>query len=300
MPAKELVIVSGKGGTGKTSLVAAFASLAPSTVLADCDVDAADLHLVLAPAIRQRHEFRAGHKAVIAPATCIRCGFCLSRCRFDAIRWKNSGNTVEYAVDPLACEGCGVCVDTCPADAITFPSQLAGEWFESDTAHGPLVHARLGIAAENSGKLVSEVRRRAREIAHERHLEWILVDGPPGTGCPVISSIAGAALALIVTEPTLSGQHDLERVVELARHFNVPAAVCVNKWDLNPALCAAIEASATTLGARPIGRLRYDRAVTAAQVAGKSVLDGASGEIAGDIASLWKALTVLMNSNGKL
>jgi MinD superfamily P-loop ATPase len=204
-----------------------------------------------------------------------------------------------YSVDPLACEGCGVCVDTCPAKAIGFPERVAGEWFLSDTRHGPMVHAHLGIAADNSGKLVSLVRQQARQLAKDEQKDLILVDGPPGIGCPVIASITGASLVLIITEPTLSGQHDLKRVAELARHFHVPMAVCVNKWDLNPAMSETIETAASVLGAKPVGRIRYDRAVTAAQVAGKNILEWSSEGAADDIVTLWKNTVSLMNADGE-
>jgi MinD superfamily P-loop ATPase len=204
-----------------------------------------------------------------------------------------------FVIDPVACEGCGVCVDLCPAKAISFPERVAGEWFLSDTRHGPMVHARLGIAADNSGKLVSLVRQQARQLAKDENKDLILVDGPPGIGCPVIASITGSSLVLIVTEPTLSGQHDLQRVAELARHFHVPMAVCVNKWDLNPGMSDAIEAAALALGAKPVGRIRYDRAVTAAQVAGKNVLEWSSEGAADDIVILWKNTVSLMNAGGE-
>ncbi len=294
---KELVVISGKGGTGKTSIVAAFASLAPSKVLADCDVDAADLHLILEPEIRSRHEFQCGHDARINTDLCTGCGWCLSRCRFDAIRWAVVSGAARYSVDPISCEGCGVCVDTCRVGAIDFPERIAGEWYVSDTRHGPMVHARLGIAAENSGKLVSIVRQEAKRLAVEENKELILVDGPPGIGCPVIAGITGASLVLIVTEPTLSGQHDLQRVAELARHFRIPAAVCVNKWDLNPAMSDAIEASASALGATPVDRIRYDRSVTAAQVAGKNVMEYEAGGVTEDIQGLWATVASLLRSH---
>lgn len=293
---KELVVISGKGGTGKTSMVAAFASLARNHVLADCDVDAADLHLILAPEVRTRQEFRAGHEAYIDMSACTGCGWCLSRCRFDAIRCGQSEGRITYSVDPLACEGCGVCVDTCPPKAIRFPERVAGEWFVSDTRLGPMVHARLGIAAENSGKLVSLVRQQAKQLAEDQGKDLILIDGPPGIGCPVIASITGASLVLVVTEPTLSGRHDLERVIELARHFRIPVAICVNKWDLNSDMTEAIEARALELEAKPVGRIRYDRAMTSAQVAGKSVLEYSRNGITEAIGSLWKNTRALLDS----
>ena len=329
---KELVVISGKGGTGKTSVVAAFASLTSCKVLADCDVDAADLHLVLAPEIRSRHEFRSGHEAVIRQEACIGCGACLANCRFGAVK-QTSGSDITwmfratnttcddcdscsrscpsraadmikamkeasgdsdraaFAIDPISCEGCGVCVDTCPTKAISFPERVAGEWYVSDTRHGPMVHARLGIAAENSGKLVTIVRQQAKQIAEIQNKELILVDGPPGIGCPVIASVTGATQMLIVTEPTCSGAHDFERVVALTRHFKIPTAVCVNKWDINPEMTDAIETQARSLDVMVAGRIRYDRSVTAAQVQGQSVVDCDGSPAAEDIRELWTVLS---------
>jgi MinD superfamily P-loop ATPase len=287
---RELVVVSGKGGTGKTSLTASFAALAGRSVIADCDVDAADLHLVLAPRVRLRKEFRAGHEAVINADLCTGCGLCREVCRFDAVRVDAEGSgEPRFSVDTTACEGCGVCVRSCAEGAIDFPERVSGEWYVSDTRCGPMVHARLGIAAENSGKLVSIVRRQAREIAEREGQELLLVDGPPGIGCPVIASLTGTSAVLVVTEPTLSGEHDLERVLDLARHFEVPAAVCVNKWDLNPEMTARIERGASGCGAWTAGRVRYDPGVTAAQIQGKTVveIDAPSGN---DIRNLWNAI----------
>lgn len=294
---RELVVISGKGGTGKTSVAASFAALAANHVLADCDVDAADLHLVLQPDIRERHEFRSGNEARVIPFLCTGCCECLTRCRFGAVRKNVTVNgAVAFSIDPFSCEGCGVCVDNCPAGAIAFPERIAGEWFISDTRLGPMVHARLGAAAENSGKLVSLVRREAKRLAKEQDRGLILVDGPPGIGCPVIASVSGATMALIVTEPTLSGRHDLLRVAELARHFKLPAAACVNKWDLNPAMSTAIEREATALGVTPVGRIRYDRAVTAAQVAGISLVEYSENGAASDLRSVWGAVCELMRA----
>ncbi|MGB5619991.1 MAG: ATP-binding protein, partial [Desulfobacterales bacterium] len=230
----ELIVISGKGGTGKTSLVAAFASLAENKVLCDADVDAADLHLVMAPDIRQREPFTSGHTAVIENKRCTECGLCRELCRWDAI-------AEDFAVDAVACEGCGVCVHFCPEKAIDFPENSCGEWFVSETRFGPMVHARLGIAEENSGKLVALVRQEARKLAEARGVNLILTDGPPGVGCPVIASMGGASGVLIVAEPSVSGVHDMERVVQLAAHFNVPAMVCVNKFDINTEKSRQIE-----------------------------------------------------------
>jgi len=287
---KELVIISGKGGTGKTSVAAAFAVLADHPVIADCDVDAADLHLVLSPHVKERHEFRSGHEAVIRGEDCTRCGVCLDYCRFGAVKI-NGGATGEafFSIDSVSCEGCGVCVRFCPEKAIDFPECLCGEWMVSDTRCGPMVHARLGVAAENSGKLVSTVRREARRIAEEENRPMVIVDGPPGIGCPVIASVTGASLVFVVTEPTVSGEHDLERVLSLARHFTIPAAVCVNKWDLNAEMTERIEDKARRAGARIAGRIRYDRAVTLAQMQERAVVE-TEAPCAEDIRQIWNQM----------
>jgi len=286
----ELVVVSGKGGTGKTSLVASLAVLAEDTVLADCDVDAADLHLVLAPNVQRREVFVSGHEAVIRQADCTGCGACLADCRFDAILRTETDRGPVFSVDPTACEGCGVCVRFCPEGAIDFPECECGEWFVSETRYGPLVHARLAIGAENSGKLVTLVRQNARALAETRAWDRILVDGPPGIGCPTIASISGASFVVVTTEPTRSGQHDFERVVGLARHFGVPAAVCVNKWDLNADLAEAIEVQARSLGLDVLHRVRYDETVTQAQVQGKAVVELDHSPAAEDIRTVWEQL----------
>jgi MinD superfamily P-loop ATPase len=287
---KELVIISGKGGTGKTSLAASLAVLAGHAVVADCDVDAADLHLILSPRIRERRDFFSGLAAVIREPDCTGCGECLALCRFDAVsRKSDSAGKPVFAIDPAACEGCGVCVRFCPPRAIDSPERLCGEWMVSDTRCGPMVHARLNVAAENSGKLVSTVRREARRIAGENHLPLILVDGPPGIGCPVIASVAGAMQVLVVTEPTVSGEHDLERVLALARHFKIPAAVCVNKWDLNCGMTERIEEQARFSGAQITARIRYDPSVTSAQMQAKAVVEIPS-PCADDIRRIWNEL----------
>jgi len=288
---KELVIISGKGGTGKTSVTASFAVLAEKAILADCDVDAADLHLVLKPEVRERHDFRSGHAAVIREADCIGCGTCRDLCRFDAVRMQETKDGVRCDVDPVACEGCGVCVRFCPQQAIDFPERLCGEWMVSATRCGPMVHARLGVAAENSGKLVATVRQEARRLAEQQGGKLVIVDGPPGIGCPVIASLSGAAQVLVVTEPTVSGEHDLARVLKLAAHFGIPAAICVNKWDLNPEMTERIEKQARAVGATVAGRIRYDRAVTQAQIRERAVVE-TDAPCAGDIRALWKRLNV--------
>jgi MinD superfamily P-loop ATPase len=286
---QELVVISGKGGTGKTSVAASFAVLAARPVIADCDVDAADLHLVLAPRVKERHEFRGGHQAVIRQADCVGCGECLAHCRFGAVRTTEHAGEARFFIDHLSCEGCGVCVRCCPAAAIDFPERVSGEWMVSETRCGPMVHARLGVAAENSGKLVSFVRREARRIAEEDGRPLVIIDGPPGIGCPVIASVTGASSALAVTEPTVSGEHDLERVLALARHFAIPAAVCVNKWDLNGEMTDRIEAKARRAGVRVVGRIRYDRAVTLAQMQERAVVE-TDGPAAEDVRHVWYCL----------
>jgi len=263
---RELVIISGKGGTGKTSLTAAFAALAKNSVLCDADVDAADLHLLMQPEVRQRTDFMGGCKAVINLDLCTGCGTCIDLCRFGAI-------TEPFQVDVLRCEGCGVCVDFCPANAIDFPVQRCGEWYCSDTRFGPMIHARLGIAEENSGKLVSLVRKEARQLAELRGADLIITDGPPGIGCPVIASIGGATALVIVVEPTISGIHDMERVVQLAAHFKVPGMVCVNKFDLNLEMTEAIEQLATKHNIVVLGRVSFDPAFTRSMVAGKTLFE---------------------------
>ena len=263
---KELVVISGKGGTGKTSLTCAFSSLAENVVLCDADVDAADMHLIMAPKYRERHPFRSGHQARLDPERCVRCGDCRERCRFDAI-------SEDFRIDPVACEGCGVCAHVCPEDAIAMIPNTCGEWYVSDTRFGPLVHARLGIAEENSGKLVSRVRTRARELAEAEGRNLILTDGPPGIGCPVIAAIGGADAVLIVTEPTVSGRHDMLRVAELASFFRTPALMVVNKFDLHPRTGEEMEAFGRDHGIRPIGRLPFDTAFTRAMMAGRTLFE---------------------------
>jgi len=288
---RELTIISGKGGTGKTSVVASFAALAERSVLADCDVDAADLHLVLDPKVLQQEDFSGGKRARIDHNLCTVCGKCREICRFDAVSFDGEGNErVEktFRVDPIACEGCGVCAWFCPEKAIIFEAAVNGRWFVSETRHGPMVHAKLGIAEENSGKLVTTVRQEAKEIAGQRNLELIIVDGSPGIGCPVIASITATNLVLTVTEPTVSGLHDLERVADLTRHFNIPNLVCVNKWDLNRDVTAEIEKQAKGKGMIVAGRIRYDKAVTEAQIKGLSIVEYKEGGCAEDIRELWK------------
>ena len=282
---KELIIISGKGGTGKTSLMAAFASLAENKVLCDADVDAADLHLIMEPEVRKRHDFQSGNTAVIDQDKCTECGVCLDLCRWNAI-------SNDFEVNPIECEGCGVCVYFCPEKAIDFPLNTCGEWYISDTRFGPMVHARLGIAEENSGKLVSLVRQEARKLAEEKNLALILSDGPPGVGCPVIASIGGATAVLIVTEPTVSGKHDMERVAQLADHFKVPAMICVNKFDLNLELTRDIENFAKEKGLSCLGRIPFDPIFTKAMIQAQTVFEyNTESKVGQAIKEIWENLS---------
>ncbi len=294
---KELVVISGKGGTGKTSIVAAFAALAKNAVLADCDVDAADLHLVLEPKVEQTHDFSGGKQASVITEQCIGCGKCQDMCRFDAIHFNGKGNGVvdrTFTVDPVSCEGCKVCVEFCPVDAIEFNDHINGQWFVSDTRFGPMVHAKLGIAEENSGKLVTLIRKEAKKIAQEQKKDLLLVDGSPGIGCPVIASITAADLILVVTEPTLSGKHDLDRVSRLAASFGIETLVCVNKADVNPQITDQISQEAQTRGLKVIGQIAYDEAFTKAQMTKASVVEYTGGAITEQIKALWRQVTYVL------
>jgi MinD superfamily P-loop ATPase len=286
---KELVVLSGKGGTGKTSLVGSLAALAQDKVLADCDVDAADLHLLLGPVVRQKHQFWSGQVAVIDQDKCTQCGLCPELCRFEAIK--------DFKVDPVSCEGCGFCHRVCPAEAITMEENLSGHWFISDTKYGPLVHARLGIAQENSGKLVALVRQQAREMAEKNGAAFIISDGPPGIGCPVISSLSGAHLALLVTEPTLSGIHDLERVLGVCRHFGVPALVCINKYDINEDNSRRIKDYCLKQKVELASRIPFDNVVTEAMVKGSPVVEYNDGPVSREIKSLWQNIAGRLMQN---
>ncbi|MCD4743841.1 MAG: P-loop NTPase [Desulfobacteraceae bacterium] len=288
---KELVILSGKGGTGKTSLTAAFAAVSKKSILCDADVDAADLHLLMSPTIKQKTDFKGGGLANINPEKCTECGQCIELCRFDAI-------SDDFVVDKIDCEGCGVCVDLCPEQAIDFPIQTCGEWYISDTRFGPMVHARLGIAEENSGKLVALVRQEARKFAEEQNIDLILTDGPPGVGCPVIASIGGATALLIVTEPTVSGIHDMTRALELAEFFKVPAMVLVNKYDLNPDQTDAIEKVVTSKNLTFLGKIPFNPAFTKAMVQAKTILEyDEKSDISREVKEMWNKIMASSEMN---
>jgi MinD superfamily P-loop ATPase len=260
--------------------VGALAALAQNKILVDCDVDAPDLHLLLNPEIQQRESFIGGKKAAIIPELCTACGQCREFCAYDAI-------DETYRVDPTACEGCGVCHHFCPFDAIDFSPAVCGEWFVSRTRFGPMIHAQLAPGQENSGLLVALIRQKARDLADEKGLPLILVDGPPGVGCPVISSLTGADRVLIVTEPTLSGLHDLDRVVSLADHFKIPGSVLINKCDLNREMAGRIEAYCREKGLALAGNLPYDPAVTEAVVHGKTIVEWSRNGLGDEIRDIW-------------
>ncbi len=287
---KEILIISGKGGTGKTILTASLALLADSRILVDCDVDAADLHLILKPDTKQKNIFMAGQIAIIKEDLCIQCGRCKELCRFDAIEYSEAG----YIIRELACEGCAVCFEACPVSAIIMKDNQAGEWYVSETPYGEMVHARLNIAEGNSGKLVTLVRNEARKIAEQKDYQWIIIDGPPGIGCPVIASLSGVNFIIIITEPTVSGQHDLERVTELIKHFKIPAGVCINKYNINLSITAKIERFCNDNNLELLGKLPYDIIVTKAMVNGQSIMEYApKHHISLKIRSLWKQVSNL-------
>ncbi len=284
---KQLVILSGKGGTGKTSVAAALAHLASqemAIVLADADVDAANLELVLAPTKLEEHVFMGGQVAIIDSERCALCGRCVEVCRFDAV----VPGEETYRVNPLDCEGCASCVYQCPEGAIRSEERQAGLWFRSDTPFGPLFHAHLFAAQENSGKLVTLVKQQGRLLGLDEGRELLIVDGPPGIGCPVISASAGADLALLVVEPTLSGIHDLERALATVTHFRVPPLVCINKADVNPGHTASIETYCGAEGFEVVGTVPYDTVVTQAMVQGQPVTAyEPEGVIATALGEMW-------------
>jgi len=280
---KQIVVISGKGGTGKTVVSGSFAALAKNKIMVDCDVDAADLHLLLHPAVKERHEFRSGQTAVIDKKLCTKCGKCASACRFQAIK-------DDFTVECFSCEGCALCSHICPHGAIHMEENVAGEWFVSDTEYGPFVHAKLGIAEENSGKLVAKIRQIAKELAEKQTLDYVIIDGPPGIGCPVIASLSGVDCALIVTEPTLSGLHDARRVMEVAKHFNISVKLVVNKYDLNTAVTEKIEAFCRERDVPVVGKIAFDKAVVEALVEGKTIVEYAACLAADEVKNIWERL----------
>ena len=280
---KELLVISGKGGTGKTVITGGFAALARNKVMADCDVDAADLHLILQHTVKESHLYKSGMKPIIDEGKCSGCGICRDVCRFDAV-------SEEIVISHTECEGCGFCSFACPDGAITMVENVSGEWYISDTPFGPLVHARLKPAEENSGKLVTLVKKKARETAEKNGSDLILIDGSPGIGCPVIASLSGVSLAVIVTEPTVSGLHDAMRVIETANHFNAPVLAVINKYDLNEEMAREMEKHFTAHGVRTAGRIAFDESVVRAMVRGETIADCADGTTKQTVRKIWRRL----------
>lgn len=269
----EITILSGKGGTGKTSIAAALMALAENAVLCDCDVDAANLYLLLNPDILETHPFQSGSKAWIDPLKCNTCGICMDECRFNAIHCSNG----VYKVDPFACEGCHLCKRICPVDAITIHEFSRNKWFISDTRFGPFVHARMSAGEENSGRLVSVIRKKARELSRDFEKEFIITDGPPGIGCPVISSLSGTQMVLMVIEPSLSGIHDARRLFELTESFDLPSCAIINKYNLSTGLTKEAEAFLTSHNIPLLARIPFDENFTKAMVEGKTLIEYAPG-----------------------
>jgi MinD superfamily P-loop ATPase len=284
---KQILVISGKGGTGKTILTASFASLAENKVMVDCDVDAADLYILLHPEIKQRSEFKGSKIAVIDYKKCDSGYKCDAVCRFDAIH--------KARIDTTSCEGCGVCVEFCHAKAINMQERIDGEWFISETKYGPLVHAKLGIARPNSGKLVTLVRNNAREIAEIKKHDFIIIDGPPGIGCPVIASLSGVDLAVIVTEPTYSGIHDMERVIDTAKHFGIAVGVCINKYDINLENTLKIEDYCHKNNLPVLGKIPFDTVVTKSLVQRAPVVEFSENGVVDEIKKIWDKVVALLH-----
>ena len=282
---RQILVISGKGGTGKTVITGSLAALAKNKVMVDCDVDAADLYLILHPEIIEQHKFRSGKTAVIDQIKCRHCGKCINACRFEAIK-------PNLTIESFSCEGCGLCRYLCPCSAISMKENIAGEWFVSDTKYGPFVHAKLGIAEDNSGKLVAKIRQVAKEIADKQNLDYVIIDGPPGIGCPVIASLSGIDVALIITEPTLSGLHDAKRVIELAKHFKIPVKLVVNKYDLNLEMTKKIELFCKENFIPIIGKIPFDKAIVESIVKGIPIVEYLNGNIKKEIIKIWHNLNL--------
>lgn len=285
---KQITVLSGKGGTGKTTITASFATLAQNSVIADCDVDAPDLHLLLHPKVIQKQVFKGIKLAVMDETKCIECGKCEEACRFDAI--------TDLKIDPVLCEGCGVCVLVCPVEAISLKERVAGYAFVSKTEYGPMSHAKLNPAEENSGKLVTLVRQNAKQIAEKEECDPIIIDGPPGVGCPVIASISGVDMGLIVTEPTMSGIHDMERALQLLNHFRVLPLVCINKYDINKENTESIVEFCDKINVKVVGKIPFDPVVTEAMVTGKPVVRYSPESVASKgIRKMWKRVFSILS-----
>lgn len=287
----ELAVVSGKGGTGKTSIVGSFAALAENKIMVDCDVDAADLRLILNPENTSTQDFVASNKAKIIQGLCTACGICFEYCRFEAIERIEDPEVPfrdSFVVNEYVCEGCGVCDYFCPEKAIDFRDVISGQWYRAETKYGPMLHARLGIAQANSGKLVSLLRKEARQIASENSKDLIIIDGPPGVGCSVIASLTGVDLVLIITEPSVSAFHDMERLVQLTSHFGIKTGICINKYDINSELAERIEKSAGEMGLIYFGRIPFSHNFTKAHIRKTPCVEYADSNISEQIRILWE------------
>jgi MinD superfamily P-loop ATPase len=281
---KQITVLSGKGGTGKTTITASFAVLAKNTVVADCDVDAPDLHMLLHPEIIKTQEFKGSKLAVIDKTKCVECGLCREKCRFDAI-------TEDFTVDPISCEGCGVCTIICPVNAIKLTERISGHAYISKTKYGFMAHAMLSPSESNSGKLVTLVRQNARILAEKENSNLIIIDGPPGIGCPVIASVTGIDAGLVVTEPTMSGIHDFERALQLLKHFNVQPFVCVNMYDINKDNTEKIVGFCEENGIKAVGKITFNPIITEAMVNGKPIVEYApESDVAKEIERMWKKI----------
>ncbi len=283
----EIVFLSGKGGTGKTIIAAAFASLSENAVITDCDVDASDLHLILSPELYKSENFDSGSKAVIDREKCTECGLCMELCRFGAIEYRKN----EFFIDEYACEGCGLCMEACSAGAVNIDHYKNNLIYFSDSRFGRMIYGKLGIAEENSGKLVSRIRQYAKETAVNTGVRYILTDGPPGIGCPVISSVTGSDLVIAVTEPTQSGWHDLQRLIEVVGRFKTPLLVIINKYDLNEDIAITIENSLEDKGIKVVGKIAYDEDMICALLKGKTINEfKPHGTAAQELARIWKTI----------
>ncbi len=281
---KQIVLISGKGGTGKTFLSASFACLSKNSCFVDCDVDAANLYILLKPEIKVKDIFKSGKKPFIKKELCNKCGKCYEICRFDAIIQESDG----FDIDNISCEGCGFCKNICPLEAIVLEESISGEWFVSSTKYGPFVYAKLGIGEENSGKLVSKIRQISKEIAQKEKLDFIIIDGPPGIGCPVISSLSGVDLAVVVVEPTLSGIYDMKRIISLAKFFKVSVKVVINKYDINLENSNAIENYCKEEKIPLAGKIPYSKEIIKSVVAGVPFVEFSKGKISKEVSEIWK------------
>lgn len=293
---KQIAVISGKGGTGKTSISASFVALARDCIIVDADVDGPDLHLLLHPLVNKVEKFFAGEVAVIEPKLCDRGRRCEPYCRYGAIIFDTDG---DFYIDPTACEGCGVCARICHTKAIKMKQRGCGEWYLSSTVYGPMLHATLGIGGENSGKLVALLREKAREISEKENYPFIIIDGPPGVGCPVMAAITGVDVIVAVAEPTVSGRHDLHRVIHLARHFGITLSVVINKSDINLDMTTRLRRECEAHKVEVLGEIPYDKDVIGAIVHGETLVDFSDGPAGIAVSEVWDKLCEAIERVGK-